>query len=100
MGTCHQSLPGRVGQRPEIRAPVFPKHKLGSAPPPPTVKDTQALCGAGIAGLRTSTTPLTSQGSSLCAARAWLSALEPLLGRPLYNLPAKVAAGREGRSVR
>ena len=32
MGTCHQSLPGRVGQKPEIRAPVFPKHKLGTPP--------------------------------------------------------------------
>lgn len=39
----------------------------------------------------------TSHRSSLCAARPLLSSLEPLLGRPLHNLPAKVAAGREGK---
>lgn len=41
MGTCHQSLPGRVGQKPEIRAPVFPKHKLGT--PPNSERHTGAL---------------------------------------------------------
>lgn len=42
--------------------------------------------------------PLTLHRSSLCAARPLLSSLEPLLGRPLHNLPAKVAAERDGKS--
>lgn len=42
MGTCPQSLPGRV-YAVEIRAPVFPKHKLGTTTPSQSVRDTQRL---------------------------------------------------------
>lgn len=81
-----------------------PKH-----PPPPvkyqSSKDTKVLFAAGICGHRTLGYPpilltsLTSHCSSLCAARPLLSSLEPPLGRPLHNLPANVAAGREGKNV-
>lgn len=42
--------------------------------------------------------PLTLHRSSLSAARPLLSSLEPLLGRPLHSLPAKVTAERDGKS--
>lgn len=65
MGTCPlRACLGEWGRSRRLEPQYSPKHKLGTTTPSQSVRDTQALCGVGIGGPRTSPTPLTSHSSS------------------------------------